>query len=128
MPETRVADLVQELEGQLEGLRELLRTDLDFAVVEEAVRSSLGRVAGSVLAQVIEPLLSDEEFMRSLKGLGGRLGMRLKDVGRSACGWAMVKRFACARGILSRPKQSEGGGGAVRTGGGRTWAWRCWGL
>ena len=58
MPETRVADLVQELEGQLEGLRELLRTDLDFAVVEEAVTSSLGRVAGSVLAQVIEPVLT----------------------------------------------------------------------
>lgn len=80
MPETRLADLVLELEGQLERLQELLRTDLDFAAVEEAVTASLDRVAASVLAQVIGPLLSDEEFVGSLKGLGGRLGMRLKDV------------------------------------------------
>ena len=47
MPESRVTDLVQELEGQLERLRELLRTDLDFAAVEQAVTASLDRVVAS---------------------------------------------------------------------------------
>ncbi len=79
MPETRVADVVRELEGQLERLRGLLRTNLDFGALEEAVSVSLDRVVASVLGQVIGPLLSDEEFMGSLKELGGRLGMRLKD-------------------------------------------------
>ncbi len=80
MPESRVTDLVQGLEGQLERLRELLRTDLDFAAVEQAVTASLDRVVAAVVSQVIGPLLSDEKFVRSLKELGGRLGMRLKDV------------------------------------------------
>jgi hypothetical protein len=79
MPELRVADLLQELEGQLEQLRELLRTELDFAALEAAVTASLNRVVAGVLAQVLAPLLSDEAFLRSLKGLGGRLGMRFKD-------------------------------------------------
>ncbi len=79
MPETGVADLVQELEGQLERLQELLRTDLDFAALEEAVTESLDRVAACVLEQVIGPLLSDEGFVRTLKKPGGRPGMRLKD-------------------------------------------------
>ena len=79
MPESRVTDLVQELEGQLERLRELLRTDLDSAAVEQAVTASLDRVVAGMLSQVIGPLLSDEKFVSSLKGLGGRLGMRLKD-------------------------------------------------
>ncbi len=78
MPQTRVADLVQELEGQLERLQELLRTDLDFAALEEAVTESLDRLVACVLGQVIGSLLSDKEFVGTLKGLGGRLGMRLK--------------------------------------------------
>ena len=75
MPESSIADLLQDLEGQLEQLRELLRSELDFAALEEAVTASLNRVVAGVLA----PLLSDEAFLRSLKGLGGRLGMRFKD-------------------------------------------------
>lgn len=79
MPERSVADLLQELEGQLEQLCELLRSELDFAALEEAVTASLNRVVAGVLAEVLEPLLSDDGFLRSLKGLGGRLGMRFKD-------------------------------------------------
>ncbi len=53
MPETGVADLVQALEGRLERLQELLRTDLDFAALEEVVTASLGRVVASVLGRII---------------------------------------------------------------------------
>ena len=79
MPNTSIAVLWQELEGQLEQVRELLRTDLDFAVLEAAVTASLNRVAAAMLAEVISPLLSDADCLRSLTGLGGRLGMRVKD-------------------------------------------------
>jgi hypothetical protein len=49
MPENRLTDLVQGLEGQLDRLRRLLRTNLGFAAVEQAVTASLDRVAGGVL-------------------------------------------------------------------------------
>lgn len=80
MPSARLADLLQELEGQLEGLQELLKSSLDFAALEEVVTASLDRVAATVLANVLEALLSDMQWLRSLKDLGGRLGMRFNDL------------------------------------------------
>ncbi len=66
MPSARLADLLQELEGQLEGLQELLKSSLDFAALEEVVTASLDRVAATVLANVLEALLSDMQWLRSL--------------------------------------------------------------
>lgn len=79
MPNASVADLLQQLEGQLESWREGLRINLDFAALEAAVTTSLDEVSAAVLANLLAPLLSDEEFLGALKGLGGQLGMRLKD-------------------------------------------------
>ncbi len=79
MPQIRAADLLQQLEGQLEQLQELLRTDLNFAVLEEAVTASLDWVAAAVLRDLLSRVLSDEGFLRSVKALGARLGMRFKD-------------------------------------------------
>lgn len=101
-----VADLLQELGGQLEQWREWLRTDLEFAGLEAAVTARLNRVVAAVRAEMILPLLSAEAFLRALKGLGGRCGMRVKDyreVSRRV-GNGQVSRVRTAYFVKAVPK------------------------
>jgi hypothetical protein len=109
MSSDNVADLLEELEGQIEQWRELLRTRLDFAALEEAVTASLDRIAATVLANLLAPLLSDEGFLGSLKGLGGRLGMRFKDYREVSLrlGNGQVIRVRTAYFVKALPKRGR---------------------
>jgi hypothetical protein len=82
MPQISLQEMMAVLEAKLSQLPGVLAKNLDFAEVEGALQETRAQL----MARMLEPLLADmmqaADFIEQLKGLGGRLGMRLKDYRR----------------------------------------------
>ena len=77
MLEEMVQDWVTDLLAQKEEWSRELSQDFDFAALEAKVGEALDRLGAEVLKATLSALLMAPEFVRVLKALGGRLGMRL---------------------------------------------------
>ncbi len=77
MLEEMVQDWVTDLLAQKEEWSRELSQDFDFAALETKVGEALNGLGAEVLKGALSALLMGPEFVRALKALGGRLGMRL---------------------------------------------------
>lgn len=77
MLEQMVQDWVTELLAQKDKWSRELSQDFDFAALEAKVGEALNRLGAELLKAPLSALLMAPEFVRALKELGGRLGMRL---------------------------------------------------
>jgi hypothetical protein len=82
MPQISLQEVMAVLEAKLSQLPGVLAKNLGLAEVEGALQETMAQL----MARMLEPLLADmmqaADFIEQLKGLGGHLGMRLKDYRR----------------------------------------------
>lgn len=82
MPTEILQDFVVELEKDLGRIEGLLHTHLDITALERELIERVNALVASLVAALVGPLLKGLAFLASLKGLGGRLGLRFKEYRR----------------------------------------------
>ena len=78
MLERIVQDQIAALLARQAEWRRELAQDFDFAALEAKVGEALNRLGAEVLKAALSAQLVAPEFIEALKGLGARLGMRIK--------------------------------------------------
>lgn len=79
---TMLQDFVGELEAQVEQWAQELGRTLDLAKLEEALSERMQRLCAGVVEHVLTELLSEPSYLKALRRLGGRRGMRFKEYRR----------------------------------------------
>ena len=80
MPKNILQAFVAELEGAVEDLQQRLNTQFDFTEVERLLGERVDGLRSSLLAMMLDRFHGASGLLDRLKTLGGRLGMRFKEV------------------------------------------------